>query len=63
MNGALPGARIVRCDLFRMCRRCLLLSERAFFTRRICAMRCPVAVRGVVAALCSGDLRQLVRLV
>ena len=46
----------------RLCWRCLLLSERAFFTRWIRGMRCPDAVRGVVAALCSGELRQLERL-
>ena len=46
----------------RLCWRCLLLSERAFFIFWIRAMRCPDALRGVVAALCSGKLRQLERL-
>ena len=61
MSGALPGVRVVRRDSLPPVLALIIAVRTCVLYRWIRAMRCPDAVRGVVAVLCSGDLRQLER--
>ena len=61
MSGALPSGCVVWSNLLPPVLALIIAVRTCVLYRWIRAMRCPDAVRGVVAVLCSGDLRQLER--